>query len=280
MRKKSTLVYLFLIFQAILWPVAVAAQSAEELMRNAKLAIFDQQWQDALTTLRKVQSEHPRSPAALQSRFYEARVLENLGSEEQAIRTYEAFLGETPQDSTLAREARSSIVQLSTQLYRAGNTQYIDRTIAALDSPNKELRFLAAVQLSYIRDEPAVVRKAVPILQAARGYGHNAEIQNQAALALLRIDPKLLEAGETPAGSDRGRKTLNVAILVDGEETFKLSFPLSLARMLFNALPNDAKEDLKEEGLNPENILKQLETAGEIIEVRSADNEVFRLWIE
>jgi tetratricopeptide (TPR) repeat protein len=279
MRKKSTFVYLFLMLQAIFWPAAVAAQSAEELMRNAKLAIFDQKWGDALTTLRRVQSEHPGNPAALQSQFYEARVLENLGNEEEAIRTYEAFLGEVPQDSTLAREARSSIVQLSTRLYRAGNTQYIDRTIGALDSADKELRFLAAVQLSYIRD-PAVFRKAIPVLQVAREEGPSAEIQNQAALALLRIDPKLLEAGEQPAGSKRGRKTLKLAILVDGEETFSLSLPLSLARMLFAALPDDAKEDLREEGLNPENILKQLETAGEIIEVRSSDNEVFRLWIE
>ncbi len=279
MRKKSTFVYLFLMLQAIFWPAAVAAQSAEELMRNAKLAIFDQKWGDALTTLRRVQSEHPGNKAALQSQFYEARVLENLGNEEEAIRTYEAFLGEVPQDSTLAREARSSIVQLSTRLYRAGNTQYIDRTIGALDSADKELRFLAAVQLSYIRD-PAVFRKAIPVLQVAREEGPSAEIQNQAALALLRIDPKLLEAGEQPAGSNRGRKTLKLAILVDGEETFSLSFPLSLARMLFAALPEDAKEDLREEGLNPENILKQLETAGEIIEVRSSDNEVFRLWIE
>jgi tetratricopeptide (TPR) repeat protein len=279
MNKKSTFVYLFLILQTILWPTAVAAQSAEELMRTAKLAIFDQKWEDALTTLHRVQSEYPDNPAALQSRFYEARVLENLGREEQAIRTYEAFLGEVPQESTLAREASSSVVKLSTRLYRAGNTRYIDRTIGALNSSDSELRFLAAVQLSYIRD-PAVYRKAIPVLQKARENGYSAEIQNQATLALLRIDPKLLEAGEKPANSDSERRTLNVAILVDGEETFSLSFPLSLARMLFSALPDDAKEDLQEEGLNPENILKQLETVGEIIEVRSSDGEVFRLWVE
>jgi len=279
MNKKSTFVYLFLILQMMLLPTVAAAQSAEELMRNAKLAIFDQKWEDALTTLRRVQSEHPRNPAALQSRFYEGRVLENLGREEQAIRTYEAFLEEMSPNSTLAREASSSVVKLSTRLYRAGNTRYIDRTIDALDSADKELQFLAAVQLSYIRD-PAVFRKAIPVLQKARENGYSAEIQNQATLALLRIDPKLLEAGEKPANSDSERRTLNVAILVDGEETFSLSFPLSLARMLFSALPDDAKEDLQEEGLNPENILKQLETVGEIIEVRSSDGEVFRLWVE
>ena len=70
MRKKSTFVYLFLMLQAIFWPAAVAAQSAEELMRNAKLAIFDQKWGDALTTLRRVQSEHPGNPAALKSQLY------------------------------------------------------------------------------------------------------------------------------------------------------------------------------------------------------------------
>jgi hypothetical protein len=279
MRNKISFLFTVLLLQATLWPVAVEAQSAEELMRSAKLAIFDQNWQDALTTLRRLQSEHPRSPVALQSQFYEARVLENLGNEEQAIRTYEEFVGDSPQNSTLAREARSSIVKLSTRLYRAGNTRYIDRTIEALDSPDQELRFLAAVQLSYIRD-PDINRKAVPILQAARSRRGSAEIENQATLALLRIDPKLLEAGEKEAPPDKGRRTLSVAILVDGEETFKLSFPLSLARMLFSALPDDAKEDLNEEGLNPENILQQLESGNEIIEVRSSDGEVFRLWIE
>lgn len=279
MRNKISFMFSVLLLQALLWPVTVEAQSAEELMRTAKLAIFDQNWQDALTTLRRLQSEYPRSPVALQSQFYEARVLENLGNEEQAIRTYEEFLSDSSQDSTLARDARSSIVKLSTRLYRAGNTRYIDRTIEALNSPDQELRFLAAVQLSYIRD-PDINRKAVPILQAARSRRGSAEVENQATLALLRIDPKLLEAGEKPAPPDKGRRTLSVAILVDGEETFKLSFPLSLARMLFSALPDDAKEDLNEEGLNPENILQQLESGNEIIEVRSSDGEVFRLWIE
>jgi tetratricopeptide (TPR) repeat protein len=279
MRNRLIFVFMFLLLQPMLWPGTVAAQSAEELMRSAKLAIFDQNWQDALATLRRVQSEHPRSPLALQSQFYEARVLENLGNEEQAIRTYEEFIEESPQNSTLTREARSSIVKLSTRLYRAGNIRYIDRTIEALDSTDQELRFLAAVQLSYIRD-PAVNRKAVPILQTARNRRGSAEVENQATLALLRIDPKLLETGEKPAPPDKGRRTLSVAILVDGEETFKLSFPLSLARMLFSALPDDAKEDLNEEGLNPENILQQLESGNEIIEVRTSDGEVFRLWIE
>lgn len=278
MRRLSTIMYLLLFGQALFWPT-LAAQSVEELMRSAKLAIFDQRWQDALITLRRVQSQHPRSPSAPQSRFYEARVLENLGDDEQALRTYESFLAEAPGDSTLKKEARSSVVQLAAQLYQAGNSQYIDRTIAALDTADQELKFLAAVQLSYVRD-PALFRKAIPVLQEARDQRENTEIQNQAALALLRIDPKLLETTEKRAGSEKGRKTLNLAILTDGEESFRLSFPLSLARLLFSALPDDAKQDLQEEGLNPENILNQLESGSEIIEVRSADNEVLRLWIE
>jgi len=119
------------------------------------------------------------------------------------------------------------------------------------------------------------------------------EIQNQAALALLRIDPKILDE-RTGKGVSTGRTTqqnqgksakkstrkfLRLSIIQEGSESFRFSLPLSLARMLFSSLPNEARESLLEEGINPENILKELEKADEMLEIKTGD-QVFRIWVE
>jgi hypothetical protein len=115
------------------------------------------------------------------------------------------------------------------------------------------------------------------------------EIQNQAALALLRIDPMILD--ERPGKGRKGspekgkggeksaRKFLRMSIVDEGTESFRFSLPLSLARMLFSSLPEAARESLEEEGINPENLLEELEKADEMLEIKSGD-QVFRLWVE
>jgi tetratricopeptide (TPR) repeat protein len=268
-----------------------AWQNAEKLLNSAKLDVFDEKWEDALVKFKELQQEYPDQPAAIQASFWEAHCLDKIGRNAEALVQYESFLNRSDNRMPQVKQAEYSIVRLACQLYREGNRRYIDRALTATESRDKDLRLIAGVELSFI-SESRINRRAVPSLMEFMENSPDPEIQNQAALALLRIDPKILD--ERPgkstttsrsSGSNESkepksnRKFLRLSILEGGTESFRFSLPLSLARMLFSALPDEARESLEEEGINPENILQELEKAEEMLEIKSG-NQVFRLWVE
>jgi len=267
-------------------------QSAERILNSAKLDTFDEKWSDALVKFRELQQLYPDEPAAIQASFWEALCLDKIGKPADALVQYESFLRRSPKEIPQVKQAEYSIVHLSCQLYKDGNRRYIDRALNATESKDDDLRLLAGVQISYL-NESRINRKAVPVLLDFMESSPDPEIQNQAALALLRIDPKILDE-RTGKGVSTGRTTqqnqgksakkstrkfLRLSIIQEGSESFRFSLPLSLARMLFSSLPNEARESLLEEGINPENILKELEKADEMLEIKTGD-QVFRIWVE
>ncbi len=243
--------------------------------------MFDGKWADALEKLEAVEAQS--SDPGLQTRayFYAARALQKLKRPEESLRRYERYLDQPSTDNALRQEARFSIVQLSVDLYQSGKKGYIDRALAALESSDPELRLLAAVRISYLSDL-AIKRKAIPVLQRALAESPDSEVQNQASLALLRIDPKLLEKKSSRSeknGKTSGRTSLHVLVRSEGGDALRLSLPLSLARLLLSSLPEDAQDSLRERGINPDNILDELSRSKDFLEVRSDDSYV-RIWIE
>jgi tetratricopeptide (TPR) repeat protein len=256
-------------------PASMSPAQAEELLKQAKLAMFDENWSEALSHLNRLEDVYPSSEVFGQSTFYRARVLEKMGQRVSALHTLERFLELSGQPEALVSEARFSLVRLSVELSRRGNQAFLDRIRDGLGSSEPELQFYTAVQISFMSQEK--LRKlAIPVLQQMRRQSNDAEIRNQATLALLRIDPKLLESDRSPP---QGKRSLKVSIVEDGDEVFRISLPFSLARMLFSALPEDVKNRLLEEGINPENLLRQLETAGTVLEFKS-EYEWVKIWIE
>ncbi|UCF36690.1 MAG: hypothetical protein JSU96_18045 [Acidobacteriota bacterium] len=254
------------------------ASSAENLFQDAKLAMFDQRWEYALDRLDELQRDYPKSGLIPQSHFYQARALEKLGRKEPSLLRYESFLSLGPSITALETEAKYSVARLSCELYEAGNRAYIDRAYSALEDPNSELRLVAAVQLSYVSDS-RVNRRAVPILQESVSNSRDSEVQNQATLALLRIDPKLLGEDRSKGSAANSSKRLHVVISEGGAESFKMSLPLSLTQLLISALPDEAKEHLRAKGLNPDNLLDELSKADEILEVRDGETSI-KIWVK
>ena len=255
----------------------VLAQSPDDLFQQAMLDMFDGKWEQALQKLEQVGSSHAPEELKIRSHFFAARALEKSGSQEDALRQYEQFLRAGSSDPALRKEAGFARVKIASQLYMAGKRGYANGVVEALEAPDSELRFLAAVQLSYFRDQK-LRQRAVPVLQEALSRNQDEDVRNQAALALLRIDPKLLE--KKPSGSS-ARVGYNLHLLLQGNdgEEIRLTLPVSLARLALGALPDSVRKDLQEEGVNPDNIMEMLSKTGEILEVKS-DGSVIRLWID
>jgi hypothetical protein len=180
----------------------------------------------------------------------------------------------------LVAEARSSAIRLTVELHRSGGKGYLDRALRTLREPDRDLSFLAALQLSRLPEE-AVRRRAVPVLQRELRETADPEVRNQASLALLRIDPRLLEGGaEREPQGRRGSsvRSLRLVIAGDGEE-LRLALPISLARLLLSSLPDSAREDLRRGGIEADNLVEELSKAGEILEIKTSDG-LIRIWIE
>jgi tetratricopeptide (TPR) repeat protein len=252
----------------------------EELLSEAKLAMFDGRWEEALERLRRLRTLAPSDSTLAGSYFYEAKALEKLHRHEESLRSYEYYLRRSDRDSALVSEARASVIRLSVTLYRNGHKQYLDRVTAALSDPDRELALLAALQISRL-PEDSVRRRAIPVLQRELQESRDAEVRNQASLALLRIDPRLLESGAGKGGRSQapaGRSLRLVFRGADGVE-LRLNLPLSLARLLLSSLPESAREDLRREGIEPENLVEELSKAGEILEVQTSEGRI-RIWID
>jgi tetratricopeptide (TPR) repeat protein len=267
----------------LLLSLSVQAQTPEDRFQQAMLNMFDGKWEEALDKLEAVQAETKDPGLRTRSYFYSARALQRLNRSEESLRQYERYLDQPSTDHALRQEARFSIVQLSVSLYGAGRKGYIDRALSALDSSDPELRLLAAVQISYLKDR-AIQRKAIPVLQRALAESSDSEVQNQASLALLRIDPRLLEKKAPQpekSGSTKtaGRMSLHVVVRGENGDALRLALPLSLARLLLSSLPEDAQESLRERGINPDNVLDELSKAKNFLEVTSEGTSV-RIWIE
>jgi tetratricopeptide (TPR) repeat protein len=260
---------------------AEAAAGPEELLSQAKLAMFDGQWRQALEKIRLLRTLSPSESVLASSLFYEARALEKLGRLEESLEAYDRYLERSDRDSALLGEARSSVIRLAVDLHRSGRRGHLERALGALRLPDRDLSFLAALQLSRLPEE-SVRRQAVPVLQRELKESGDPEVRNQASLALLRIDPRLLEAGterEPSARRSSAVRSLRLLITGDGDEEVRLALPVSLARLLLSSLPDSAREDLRREGIQADNLVEELSRAGEILEIKTPDG-LIRIWID
>lgn len=259
--------------------------SADDLLREIKLALFDSQWEKALDSARRLQASFPDSPLSAQALYYEAQALENQGEPAEAIRKYDSFV-DHPRGagSLLVQQAQLSIINLAVDRYRQGDKSWIGRVRRALSSRDQALRYYAGLRLSAVPDK-GEARRAVPVLREILAKEKDAELRDRAILALLRIDPKLAEEQNRRNSSGRRQassgQTLNLEIVAEGEATVSMSFPLSMARWLVDAIPADALRELEDEGIDARNLIEELQKAGgrNIVEVRSKD-ALFRIWID
>lgn len=273
------------------WSAAapVAAQTDSEKLRSAKTLFFDRKYAEARQAWQSIQTSASGSDADAAT-YWVARCSESLGENERALAEYGAYLERRSKDPTLAEEAKTSRVGLAARLYRAGRKQHLPILQKALSDASKTVQYYAAFQLADLGAE--VAQPAVPVLKRIVEQERDPDLVDRAKLKLLRLDPQALSApvlagpSERPSkgGPPREATWLKIRIYQErkGEPVVSINLPVGLADLVFDSLPDDAREELRKEGFDAENFWKRLRKLGpaEIVQIKGEDGELIKIWLE
>jgi hypothetical protein len=279
---RKTTIGLALLVMAFSFLQAYAqAPSDKELFQEAKILIFDKKWEQAQQKLDDLLVRYPQSPLYSQALFYKGKCLsEQEGEERNAIEVYKQYKDRKDADKNLIQESETKIIDLSYDLYEQGRTSYLDEIELALRSRDKAVRYYAAIKLSKISNKKTA-RKGLSVLEDILEREKDTELRDLAKLAVLRIDPDALENIRDHEYESRPRM-LCIRIYDIGEEeaSFSLNIPWALADLALSSIPEEDKQEMREEGYDLDDILKQLtKIKGNIIEIRGEDS-VIKIWIE
>jgi tetratricopeptide (TPR) repeat protein len=266
------------------------AQSAgdQTLFNDGKILIFDQNWPGARNVFERVIQEYPRSSLVPQAYYYIARCYQFQGNQKEALKAYGTFLQKFPNEPFLPAEARNAVVELAASLFEKGDRTYRNQLESSLKSPNREVRYFAAIRCSQIKDS-ALASMSVPVLKEIVAKENEEDLVNRARIALLRLDPTALtRKAETPpepkkskAKSDSRMFHLVVSQKGVAEPIVELNIPVSLAQLAVSALDESAKEEMRKKGFDVDNIWDDLKRLGpaNILTFRDKENTV-KIWIQ
>jgi tetratricopeptide (TPR) repeat protein len=260
----------------------------QELLNQGKILMFDKNWDGARAVLQRVIQEHPKSNTVPQAYYYIARCYQFQGRELEALQSYEVFLQKYPNEPIWPMEVRKSVVQLAASLMEKGNRSYKDRLLSALASPQKEVRYFAAIRCSRV-DDRSVTSAAIPVLREISKNETEPELADRAKIALLRLEPSALVPPDPPKATEKkpdrgsGVRMFHLVVHKSGasQPSIELNLPLSLAQLAIGALDESAKAELRKKGVDVDNIWQDLKRLGptNILTFRSGQ-DLIKIWIE
>ncbi len=265
---------------SVFFPAYAHFQSDEGLFQEAKILIFDKEWENAQEKLEELLEDYPDSPLYSQVLFYLGLTLENQkGKEKESIDVFKKYILRRDNNEVLTQEAETSIIKLSFVLYEKGRKSYLKEIKTRLYRPNRIVRYYAAIRLSYLQDQEEA-SEAIPILKKILEEEKDEELKDKAKLALLRIDPDFFQNYEEQRG-ERRLMLMKIRVISKKtrEETFSLSIPWALADLALANIPDEAKAGLRKEGYDLDRIVKEVIEGGRIIEIETKDATI-KIWID
>jgi hypothetical protein len=268
---------------------AAAVGKDQDLLNQGTVLIFERKWDQAYGVFQRLIGDFPRSPLLPNAYFYSARCLQLQGKEAEALRAYELFLQKFPNDPILKVQSMDCVVELAASLLDKGNAVYKDRLVAGVKSPDKEVRYYAALRCGRLEDAH-LAAMAIPALKEIVERETEPDLVNRARIALLRLEPKVLtrESGAQEArkkGSNPVSQTrmLHLRVYQNGvsKPVVELNLPLSLAQMAISALDESTKNEMRKKGFDVDNIWEDLKRLGptDILTLRDGEKLV-KLWIQ
>ena len=264
--------------------VGAFAQSGadERLFEEAKVLIFDKNWEAAQAKLDGLLAQYPESPLKDQALFYRAKCLgERKDRTREAFDAYESFVRTArpgDRNASLIEDAQISLIDLAFTLYEGGDRSRLAAIEDRLGSPNKVVRYYAGFKLSYVKDK-SVARRSVAVLKGIVDEEPDAELKDRARIALLRVDPDALK----DVGEDRREvrsRLLRIQVLEDGKKKVDINIPWALADLALQAIPDEEKLVMRRKGYDLDRIINELAKTGRSIIEISDEGSVIRIWIE
>jgi len=283
-----------------------AQPDVEHVRTTAKTLFFDRKYAEARQAWEAVRAA--KGPDAEAAAYWVARCSENLGENDRALKEFDAFLALRPSDRTLTEEARTSRVGLASKLYKAGRKERAQVLRDALGDPSKTVRYYAALQMAGL--DAQMGKLAAPVLRRIVEQEKDEDLVGRARLGLLRWDlaaldrpepaartgssagvtasatPRSSASGSAPTRAYDGREArwVHIRITEKGGTRPKVSInlPLGLAEMLYKALPDDAKADLRRKGYDAATFWDSLRKLGpsEILSIEGDEGERIEIWTE
>jgi hypothetical protein len=254
----------------------------ERLFEEAKVLIFDKNWEAAQAKLDSLLEKFPESSLKEPALFYRAKCLsERKDRDYEAFEAYDAFLRDVrpgDRNASLLEDAEVSLIDLAFGLYEKGERAKLAAIEGRLRSPNKVVRYYAAFKLSYIKDK-SVSGRAVPVLKGIIEGERDPELRDRARIALLRVDPGALRE----VGDDRHKvrsRILRIQILEAGKKKVDINIPWALADLALQAIPDEEKSVMRRKGYDLDRIINELAKMGSSIIEINDDRSVIRIWIE
>jgi tetratricopeptide (TPR) repeat protein len=284
MRRAALLLALPVLLAA---PAPAAAQPDPEKLRVAKELFFDRKYAEARQAWQAILASASGAGADVAA-YHVARCSEQLGELERALSEYTAFLERKPADRTLVEEAKTSRVGLAARLYKAGRKQHLGLLQKGLTDPSKTVQYYAAFQLAGLGGE--VAQPALPVLKRILAEEKDADLVDRARLYLLRLDPQALGDATSEAAPPAGRpgarevRWFKLRIYRDrsSEPAVSVNVPMALADLVFDSLPDVARDELRKEGIDAEKFWTRLRKLGptEIVEIKGEEGELIKIWLE
>lgn len=280
MRKLTIGVSVFLLLSFFLH-ASIQTSSDEKLFREAKILIFDKEWERAQAKLDNLIQEYPHSALYSQALFYKARCLkEQEGREEEALKTYSSYLKQKDVNPSLREQSEVSIIELSYELYKKGKHSFIEEIEKRLTSSNKAVKYYAALKLSHAQKKKIAAR-SLPVLKEILKKEPDEGLRDRAKIALLRVAPQELNEIREEEFSKEAR-ILKIRVYKKGENEahLALNIPWALADLALSSFSEEEKALLRKKGYDLDRLMRELsEYKGKIIEIKG-DEGIIKIWID
>jgi hypothetical protein len=168
------------------------------------------------------------------------------------------------------------------RLYDQGDKAFVREVEARISHPDKNVRYYAAVQLSYVK-EKRIADRSVPVLKQIIEEEGSAELRDRARIALLRVSPEAL-AGVEERREPRRVRMLRIMVrdVRTNKVEFELNIPWALADLALAAIPEEQKASIRAKGYDINKILRDLQKGqGTVFEVSDVkEGKTLKIWIE
>ena len=279
MKKTAIFACMVLVVSSLLSAYALE-QPDTRLFQEAKVHIFDKEWNKALDKLDEILQDFPDSSFYSQALFYKGKCLAELtGREREAMRVFKRYVRRDDANQNLIEESEVAVINLALDLYKRGRQEYVEEIIDRIDRSSRYIRYYAAFQLSYIEDEEIAVM-ALPVLEEILIREQDEELKNRAKLAMLRIDPHAFEDMEEKAGPQVRMLCFRAYKKGTSTPSFSLNIPWSLADLALSSIPEEDKIEIRKKGYDLDELINQLTRMKGNILVLEGDETVFKIWIK
>jgi hypothetical protein len=275
-----------------------ARPSEEELYRQIKVDVFDEDWKAVLAGCEDLLARFPDSSAAPQAAFYRGRALTRLpGREADATAALREFLARYPGQKLLVEQAWAGIFSLACNGSRRQSAGCVSTLSEGLANPSAYVSTLAAIRASDTTDD-GLRRRALAGLKKALDTQSEPDIRGEILIAILKIDPREVPPPETPSALAGGRSKAGAATgagpslikvtiynKTAGRYDLKINLPVAFAQMLINSLDEEDKAQIRMEagrrGIDLDDIFEAIQKAGagRFLDVDTPETRI-EVWIE